>query len=201
VLTKRPLGVSGKLARVVFWQETRDLERVAAEAEANPEAFDDAMLEATLEMIRTQMGEEAAAEYRAKAEAERAASCTATAPDPPCTDADPKRVPLEVHLAFMLGILGGGLAAALGSGSFSLRYSLDPAFAQLVAAGPGGLATLFGGGVLVGVGTAMAGGCTSGHGLTGCARFQPGSLVATAAFFGTASLVSAWLAGGFGGAL
>jgi uncharacterized membrane protein YedE/YeeE len=36
----------------------------------------------------------------------------------------------------------------------------------------------------------MAGGCTSGHGLCGVSRFQPGSLLTTAAFFGAAVALS-----------
>ena len=46
------------------------------------------------------------------------------------------------------------------------------------------------GGVLIGWGTRMSGGCTSGHGLCGVSRAQPGSLVATCAFFGTGIVVS-----------
>lgn len=38
------------------------------------------------------------------------------------------------------------------------------------------------GGVLVGLGTATAGGCTSGHGVCGLARLSPRSMVATATF-------------------
>lgn len=38
------------------------------------------------------------------------------------------------------------------------------------------------GGVLVGVGVTFGGGCTSGHGVCGIARFSPRSLVATAVF-------------------
>jgi hypothetical protein len=56
------------------------------------------------------------------------------------------------------------------------------------------------GGIFVGAGTSMAGGCTSGHGLVGCARLQPGSLVATASFFGTAIAVSLLLSFLLGGA-
>ena len=63
------LGVSGKVARVLAWRESRDLDRAAAAADADPRAFDDALLEATLEMIRAEMGEEAAAEHRARVEA------------------------------------------------------------------------------------------------------------------------------------
>jgi uncharacterized membrane protein YedE/YeeE len=51
-------------------------------------------------------------------------------------------------------------------------------------------AVLFVGGILVGFGTRLAGGCSSGHGLSGCGRLQPVSIVATAVFFGTAVLVS-----------
>jgi len=53
-----------------------------------------------------------------------------------------------------------------------------------------GLAILLVGGLLVGFGTRMAGGCTTGHGFSGCSRLQPGSLIATASFFGTAVGVS-----------
>lgn len=199
VLTKRPLGVSGKLAKVIAWKESRALEAAAAQVDENPEAFDEAMLEATLEMIRNEMGEEAAEEYRAQMLTEQAAPSKQK--EPPCVDGSPDRVPLEVHLAFLIGLFSGGLSASLGDGSLALRSALDPEFTRLVASGPQGLAVLFFGGILVGAGTAMAGGCTSGHGLTGVARLQPGSLAATAAFFGAGALASAWLAGGFGGAL
>jgi uncharacterized membrane protein YedE/YeeE len=59
---------------------------------------------------------------------------------------------------------------------------------RLCASGPAATlavspAALLAGGLLVGFGTRMAGGCTSGHGLTGVARLRPASLVATATFF------------------
>jgi uncharacterized membrane protein YedE/YeeE len=46
-----------------------------------------------------------------------------------------------------------------------------------------GLAIVVGGGFLVGFGTAYAGGCTSGHGITGLAALQLPSLVAVLGFF------------------
>ena len=46
------------------------------------------------------------------------------------------------------------------------------------------------GGFLVGFGARMAGGCTMGHGLSGCGRLQPVSFAATASFFGAAIAVS-----------
>ena len=42
---------------------------------------------------------------------------------------------------------------------------------------------IVGGGFLVGFGTAYAGGCTSGHGITGLAALQLPSFIAVAGFF------------------
>ncbi len=46
----------------------------------------------------------------------------------------------------------------------------------------GNVSLLAAGGVLVGLGTRMANGCTSGHGVCGLARFSTRSMVATVAF-------------------
>jgi len=45
-------------------------------------------------------------------------------------------------------------------------------------------------GVLVGLGTSLAQGCTSGHGVCGLARFSPRSLVAVLVFLGVAMLTT-----------
>jgi uncharacterized membrane protein YedE/YeeE len=45
-------------------------------------------------------------------------------------------------------------------------------------------------GALIGFGAKLAGGCTSGNGLSGTAALSPASLAATATFFGTAIIVS-----------
>jgi uncharacterized membrane protein YedE/YeeE len=90
---------------------------------------------------------------------------------------------------FLVGVTAGGALAAVTSGGIELA-SLSTTFQRFFGDGAGAFAALLGGGFLVGVGTTLAGGCTSGHGLMGCARLQPGSLVATAAFFGTAVAVS-----------
>lgn len=45
-------------------------------------------------------------------------------------------------------------------------------------------------GVLIGYGAKLAGGCTSGNGLSGTAALSPASLAATATFFGTAIVVT-----------
>jgi len=54
-------------------------------------------------------------------------------------------------------------------------------------------------GLLVGFGTRLGAGCTSGHGVCGVARLSPRSLVATAVFMvlgmGTVAVVRHWLGG------
>ncbi len=52
------------------------------------------------------------------------------------------------------------------------------------------IAILLVSGVLIGLGTKMAGGCTSGNGLSGNAMLSPASLVATATFFATGIVVT-----------
>ena len=55
-----------------------------------------------------------------------------------------------------------------------------------------GVVMLLGGGFLVGFGTAWAGGCTSGHAISGLANFQLPSLVAVLGFF-AGGLAGTWL--------
>ncbi|MDM3548235.1 hypothetical protein OHN09_08565 [Serratia nevei] len=58
-----------------------------------------------------------------------------------------------------------------------------------IAAGSGGLAVA---GLLVGVGTRLGSGCTSGHGVCGVARLAPRSLAATAVFM-LLGFMTVWL--------
>ena len=55
---------------------------------------------------------------------------------------------------------------------------------------------LAGAGVLVGVGTQLANGCTSGHGVCGIGRGSVRSIVATLSFMASGALVVALLRGG-----
>lgn len=106
--------------------------------------------------------------------------------------------PLRDHLAFFGGAIGGGLIATLvaSGGRVALELAPGETFARFFGGSPVATALVLGvGGVLVGVGTRMARGCTSGHGLCGVARVQPGSLLATAAFFGTGVVVSIAIGG------
>ena len=55
-----------------------------------------------------------------------------------------------------------------------------------------GFVSMVVGGLLVGFGARWAGGCTSGHAITGIAELQPASLIATAGFF-VGGLIVTWL--------
>ena len=46
------------------------------------------------------------------------------------------------------------------------------------------------GGVLIGFGTRLAGGCTSGHGIVGMAQLAPSSLIATGSFMASGFIVT-----------
>ena len=75
---------------------------------------------------------------------------------------------------FLLGLVAGaGIFYALGGGVPVARANF-PAWLLALA------------GILVGFGTAMAHGCTSGHGVCGLARLSPRSMVAVLTFLATA---------------
>lgn len=86
------------------------------------------------------------------------------------------------RLPFLGGlVLGGFLSASLGGG-WQPTWALGM-FDDVIRFGPAGkLAWMFGGGVLIGFGTRLAGGCTSGHGIFGMSNFELPSLVATLSF-------------------
>lgn len=91
----------------------------------------------------------------------------------------------------LLGLVAGaaGFALVAGGPGFHGYGWLTQTFP-----GTGGTilvaAILLACGVLIGVGTKIAGGCTSGNGLSGNAMASPASLVATLTFFVTAILVT-----------
>jgi uncharacterized membrane protein YedE/YeeE len=96
-----------------------------------------------------------------------------------------RRAPAEAwKVRYFIGLLLGALLAALLRGGPTLRPGYEP----LLAVVPLALApiVLFIGGMAMGYGARWAGGCTSGHGISGSASLSPGSIVATLTFMGTA---------------
>lgn len=84
-----------------------------------------------------------------------------------------KREAFGWRIAFLLGLIGAP----------TLWVLLDTLPAMVQQTGTLGLVI---GGVLVGIGTRYANGCTSGHGICGLSRFSLRSLVAVCSFMGSA---------------
>lgn len=166
-LLRSQLGVSGRISTLV--------NRLRANARDEPQLSDDDMLAALRAMTESEFGADAVGE----APAPSAAAPVSTV------------IPTSAHLLFFGGLALGGFAATSAVGAFHPTPTVSgELFGRYVSAGPMGYLVLFGGGLLVGIGTRMSGGCTSGHGLIGVPRMQPGSLLATASFFGAGIAVS-----------
>jgi uncharacterized membrane protein YedE/YeeE len=101
------------------------------------------------------------------------------------------------RIAGISGILGSSVRAARGDRCWRASFLVglpvgawlavqaglaDPAF--VISSSPGRLVA---GGLLVGIGTQLGSGCTSGHGVCGIARGSRRSIAATAVFMATAA--------------
>ncbi|MDX5376523.1 MAG: YeeE/YedE family protein [Halomonas sp.] len=83
------------------------------------------------------------------------------------------------RIAFVLGLVSGPLLLmALGGG----LGNVAGAPGEVVGQPAGGIGLMLVAGLLVGVGTGLGSGCTSGHGVCGLARLSPRSMVATVTF-------------------
>jgi hypothetical protein len=79
--------------------------------------------------------------------------------------------------AFIVGLVLGPTLCIAGSAA-PLEIAVGANFPAIIA-----------GGLLVGLGTRLGSGCTSGHGVCGMARLSPRSLVATVVFMAAAGVV------------
>jgi uncharacterized membrane protein YedE/YeeE len=91
------------------------------------------------------------------------------------------------RLAFVSGLIAAPLAAAL--------IGRPVAMPQM----PGSMIVIAIAGLLVGFGTRLGNGCTSGHGICGIARLSPRSIAATLVFMIAAMIVVAATRHGIGG--
>jgi uncharacterized membrane protein YedE/YeeE len=78
-------------------------------------------------------------------------------------------------------VLGGFLSATLGGG-WAPTWSLGMLDGALGLGPAGKLAWMFAGGLFIGFGTRLAGGCTSGHGIFGLSNLEWPSLWTTVSF-------------------
>lgn len=105
---------------------------------------------------------------------------------------------VDWQLLFVIGIAVGAFIAAMMTGTFKLQAVPDmwserfgnSALKRAVFAFFGGMIAIFG--------ARMAGGCPSGHGLSGVMQLAPGSMVALGCFF-LGGIISAGLLYGFKG--
>lgn len=98
---------------------------------------------------------------------------------------------LNGRIAGVSGIVGSSLSGQAGDRAWRIAFLLGlPLGAAFVGAMQGGLASdipstpgvLVAAGLLVGIGTQVGGGCTSGHGVCGISRGSKRSIVATLTF-------------------
>jgi len=179
LLVGRLLGVSGSWAKVVGWRENRLLRQANEDFAANQDEMSDALMAETL----AQFGDEALQEFQTEALPVKGASSV---------DIDnlESSTPWTAHLTFLLCMFVGAFVTAYLLGQFELRFELSPMHSRIFGdTWEVWLALLFGG-MMVGFGTQMAGGCSSGHGLSGCARLIPASLLATLVFMVSAVFLS-----------
>ncbi|WP_327212273.1 YeeE/YedE family protein [Rhizobium beringeri] len=92
-------------------------------------------------------------------------------------------VGLTTNLAFALGLLLGPLAYLLMFGGWPV-VQIPTGWPLLIVAG-----------LLVGFGSRMGSGCTSGHGVLGLARLSPRSMMAVATFLTAGAVAVAFLRG------
>jgi len=99
----------------------------------------------------------------------------------------------------LLGTILGGTIFALASTGLHPTLNYGSVATFLPAAPVTAFAVLLGAGTVMGFGARWAGGCTSGHGLTGMSLGSPASIAASMTFFATAVLLANiinWLTGG-----
>lgn len=103
---------------------------------------------------------------------------------------------LSGRIAGISGIVGGLLAPGAGDKGWRIAFIIGLVAAPLIFAlagfpitvpdMPASWLVIAAAGLLVGFGTRLASGCTSGHGVCGIARLSPRSLAATAIFMAAA---------------
>ncbi|MGH3795886.1 MAG: YeeE/YedE family protein [Pseudonocardiaceae bacterium] len=188
IATDRSLGVSTAWDRVLHWRAELRAERLDAQF-TDDRALAEALAAATAEQFGTRPGAPTSPDARGDAQTRGQDVGPTAGEKAPVASLRP--APLVTQAALLLSIFLGGWIAAVTSGRFKLRFDMGTGFRELVTDNPTAMiGLLFVGGVLVGFGTRLAGGCSSGHGLSGCGRLRPVSILATAVFFGAAVLVS-----------
>ena len=103
----------------------------------------------------------------------------------------PNPDPVEISAATVTWLEGLGVTPPAATGTSS-SYVPPELFATNQIFTLRGLVSLVGGGILIGFGTRWAGGCTSGHAISGLSNLQLPSLIAVVGFF-LGGLLMSWV--------
>ncbi|WP_412176382.1 YeeE/YedE family protein [Halomonas sp. HP20-15] len=93
------------------------------------------------------------------------------------------------RFAFLLGLISGPIVLVMLWGGLG---NVAGAPGEVIGQPAGGVGRMLVAGLLVGVGTSLGSGCTSGHGVCGLARLSPRSLIATLVFL-TVAMVTVFI--------
>jgi len=172
VLLHRPLGVSGSWTIIAASrQELRQNQQANAFVD-DAQAMNTALMAATL----AQFGSDALNKQMTENDPSQASSVSI------------KNTSSSVgqHATFLISIFIGSMMSAIYTGTLSWDLELSEMLTSLSHGLMQSWMYLLLGGVMVGFGTQMAAGCTSGHGLSGCAQMSGASFLASLVFFSSA---------------
>ena len=106
---------------------------------------------------------------------------------------------IDWEWTFVLGIVIGSLVSALISGEFRLRFIPSLWMARFGLDFLPRFITALAGGIVLGIGARWAGGCTSGHGISGTLQLAVSSWIAAILFFISGILTAQFIYYGLGG--
>ncbi|MBI2058500.1 MAG: YeeE/YedE family protein [Nitrospirae bacterium] len=94
------------------------------------------------------------------------------------------------RLPFLVGLVLAGVLSSNLSGTWDPLWALGMFDTFIGSSHAAKIAWMFVGGLFIGFGTRLAGGCTSGHGIFGISNFEIGSIVSTVSFMAAGAVVT-----------
>lgn len=184
LLTGKPLGVSGSWLSIAKRKDDAILKASAEVMAGDQEQVKDDLMAMTM----AEFGEDVLAGSSEINPQRREGEVNAEPSKSPAIKQD--YTPWTVHLVFLATMFLGSYIASITTGDFSFTAELSAIHSKIFENTGEAWIALFFGGMMVGFGTQMAGGCTSGHGLSGTAQLIPASLLSTFVFFGSATVLT-----------